>query len=63
MDYEKVKQAKYYNEMYKTDDDLDGVGYEWGIGHYCLVSEEKYPALHSSKVYDLLLEALISTLE
>ena len=20
MDYEKVKQAKYYNEMYKTDD-------------------------------------------
>ena len=54
MDYEKVKQAKYYNEMYKTDDDLDGVGYEWG---------KRYLALHSSKAYDLLLKALISTLE
>ena len=46
------------------------VGYEWGkmylnhyVGHDCLVSEETYPALHSSKAYDLLLETLISTLE
>ena len=47
-----------------------GIGYEWGkrylnhyVGHYCLVSDEKYSALRSSQTYDLMLEELISTLE